>query len=95
MEIAENDFIYNDEENKIIDRLVSEVVSQLGKSSTAIIYKGNLWNGESFHKVVGGRFKKKGYYVAYNYVPNGYQSLMVSKMPIGESGGRMVTRVFA
>lgn len=92
MEIRENDKKYTAEETGIIDRLTKEVMDELDKSSIVYIYKRFLWNAESYHRVVGGRFKEKGYYVAYDYVPNGYRNMVVSKMPIGHPSGRLVTR---
>lgn len=94
MEIKPNDNKYTEQENKILESIKRDIITQLEKSSIATVYRGNLWHGESFHKTVGQEFRKAGYYVAYDYVPNGYRSMVVSKMPLGEPSERLVSRTF-
>ncbi len=94
MDIKPNDNKLNDNELAIIERIKQEVVKQLEKDSVATIYASNRWRAESYDRIVGGEFKKAGYYVAYDYVPNGYRSMIVSKIPIGQPTGRLVSRDF-
>ena len=92
MNIPQNDGVLSQEEQATVDKITKEVLNGLKDCSMTKVYKSNLWRGEYYHRIVGSEFKKQGYYVAYDYVPNGYQGMVVSKHPIGEPSGRMVSR---
>lgn len=92
--IKQNDFQYNDEENKTINRIKEDVMSQLEKYGEAYVYASGLWRAESFHKIVGKEFANAKYYVAYDYIPKGYRNLIVSKKPIGSPTGLLVSRAY-
>ena len=94
MEIKPNDHKLTDDEKKSLDNIRKKVMEQLEVRTIAIIYAGNRWNAESYDMIVGKQFKDAGYYVAFDYVPNGYRSMIVSRLPIGEPSGRLVTRRF-
>lgn len=94
MNIKPNDNKYTEAENKSLEYIRRDIMSQLEKSSTATIYAYGRWNAEGYDRIVGKEFKQAGYYVAYDYVPR-YRSMIVSKMPIGQPSGRLVSREFA
>lgn len=87
-----NDGKYSERENKAVEDMTSQILKQLENGSTAQVYKMSSGYGEPIARVVGSEFAKKGYHVAYDYVPNGYRNITVSKMPIGEPSGRLVSR---
>jgi hypothetical protein len=92
MNIPTNDGVLNTVDNKVINEMTEKILSQLKTESTAQLYSYGTAYNESRAKIVGRAFANKGYYVAYDYVPNGYRNITVSKMPIGESSGRLVSR---
>lgn len=92
--IKENDFKYSDEEIKTINNIKNEILSQLEKDGIAYVYAYGRWRAESYDRIVGAEFKKARYYVAYDYIPNGYRNIIVSKMPIGAPTGMLVSRVY-
>jgi hypothetical protein len=92
--IKPNDFQYSEKDNKVIDDIKNEILSQLEKDGIAYVYACRRWRAESYDRIVGERFKKAGYYVAYDYIPNGYRNIIVSKMPIGAPTGMLVSRVY-
>lgn len=94
MNIKPNDNKYSDSENKILDNIRKDIIEQLEKSSIATVYAYGRWRAESFDRIIGKEFKQAGYYVAYDYIPNGYRSMIVSKIPIGQPSGRLVSREF-
>lgn len=94
MKIKPNDKQYTAEEEKILNALREKISSQLEYNSTSIIFANGRWRAESFDRVIGDEFKKAGYYVAFDFIPSGYRSMIISKMPIGHPTGRFVSREF-
>lgn len=92
MNIPFNDGKYSERENKAVEDMANQILNQLKNSSTAQVYKMSSGYGEPIARIVGKEFAKKGYHVAYDYVPNGYRNITVSKMPIGEPSGCLVSR---
>lgn len=92
MNIPMNDGVLSTTDNKVINEMTDSILSQLNNGSTAQLYRYGTAYDESRARIVGKEFAKKGYYVAYDYVPNGYRNITVSKMPIGEPSGRLVSR---
>ena len=93
LEIKENDFKMGEEHVAIIEKLAKSINEDLAKKNIAYVYATGRWRAETYDKIVAQEYKKAKYYVAMDYVPNGYRNLIVSKFPIGESSGRLVTRV--
>jgi hypothetical protein len=93
LEIKENDFKMGIENAAIIENLANSINADLEKDNIAYVYAKGIWRAETYHKIVAQEYKKAKYYVAMDYIPNGYRNLIVSKFPIGESNGRLVTRV--
>lgn len=93
MTIKPNDHKYTDEENRILEKIRKDIIFQLEKSSSATIYAYGRCDAESYDRIIGKEFKQAGYYVAYDYVPR-YRSMIVSKRPIGQPTGRLVSRDF-
>jgi hypothetical protein len=92
MNIPTNDGVLTNGENKAVEDMANQILKQLENSSTAQVYMMSSGYGEPIARIVGKEFAKKGYHVAYDYVPNGYRNITVSKMPIGEPSGRLVSR---
>ena len=92
MNIPFNDGVLTDIENKVINEMTEKILNQLKTESVAQLYSYGTAYNESRARIVGREFAKKGYHVAYDYVPNGYRNITVSKMPIGEPSGRLVSR---
>lgn len=93
LEIKENDFKMGKENLAIIEKIASSINADLEKHNIAYVYAKGRWKAETYDKIVAQEYKKAKYYVAMDYVPYGYRSLIVSKFPIGESSGKLVTRV--
>ena len=92
MNIPMNDGVLSTTDNKVINEMTESILRQLNNGNTAQLYRYGTAYNESRARIVGKEFAKKGYYVAYDYVPNGYRNITVSKMPIGEPSGCLVSR---
>lgn len=92
--IKKNNGVLDPQTQQTIDKLVNEIVRQLETKTTAIVYKNHLWHTDGIARVVGRMFKKEGYHCAIDFVPNGYRSIIVSKIDIPHSCGRLVILEF-
>ena len=95
MEIPMNNNALTELEQRIVNEMTEKILKQLETDSTAYLYSYGTAYRENMAKIVGKEFKKKGYHVAYDYVPNGYRNIIVSRHEIGESSGRLVSRCWA
>lgn len=94
MEIPVNDGRLNEKEQSIVDSIIKQALDGLKEYSITKVYKYSSAGGEHYHRIAGRLLKEKGYYIAFDYIPNGYQGMVVSKSPLGEPSGRLVSREF-
>lgn len=92
--IPKNDHKLSATDEKIADKLTLMIVEELEKNAIARIHRYNTAFREDICRVVGKEFKKNDYYVALDFVPNGFRSLIVSKTPIPCPTGRLVSIEF-
>lgn len=92
IDIPKNDGQVDESYAKHIEVLAEDIKGQLKKSDQAYIWASQIWRAGDKFLALGKAFKQAGYHCALNYIPNGLQSLVVSKTPLGEPSGRLVTR---
>ena len=92
IDIPQNDGKMDEAYARHINSLTENIKGQLMTSDQAYIWAYQVWRAGDKFTAIGKAFKKAGYYCALNYIPNGLQSLVVSKTPLGEPSGRLVTR---
>ena len=90
--IPKNDGKVDDAFNKAVEKIVKEINGELRNNTTAMVYANHYAGAEQKFRFVAKEYIKQGYHCALNYIPNGLQALLVSKVEIGYPSGRLVTR---
>lgn len=94
IDIKRNDGILSDREMEVMDELTTEVLDKLETQTIVRIPTYQTAYREHLCRQVGLRFKKKGFFAALDYVPNGFRNLIVGKVQIPEPTGRLVSIEF-
>ena len=92
--IPKNDGKLTEADNKVIEMFRSQIVNELKTKSVVQCYNQQYVYAEAYCKILGKEFTSAGYYVAYDYVNGKFRNIIVSKMPIGEPSGRLVSRTW-
>ena len=90
MNIPMNNGRLDAQREQIANQLVNKIVKALESESIVRVYRYQTPYSEDICRYVGKEFKKQGYYVALDFVPNGFRNLIISKTQIPNSSGRLV-----